>query len=309
VKVNTAHLFTCGEFAELCNTTKATLRHYEKYGILKPVEIRENQYRYYSFEQLYEYDMIRTEILCGKSLKEIRGYLLENNSQTYAENAIENLEKLKNQRRELDRAIAEIECAIVRENRMALADLELDIPGIMFINQSIPIVVTEIGPMVSVASSAFADAARTHLRFCEDELNTSRFPWGYMVKNYSGNPLDQAQIAYYYSIYPFPDISIAAKDRLCTIQPGAYASIRCASENYNAETAYEKLHRYIQDHGYQIGDDFYETRIYCGDQKGSVGKYATQISIALKDFAVGPQRGVGITREELRKGSYDTGTC
>ena len=43
-------VFTTGEFAKLCNTTKETLFHYDKIGILKPKFIKRNGYRYYSAE-------------------------------------------------------------------------------------------------------------------------------------------------------------------------------------------------------------------------------------------------------------------
>ena len=40
-----------GEFARLCHTTKETLFHYDREGILKPRHVSGNGYRRYGLEQ------------------------------------------------------------------------------------------------------------------------------------------------------------------------------------------------------------------------------------------------------------------
>ena len=306
MKGKEAHLFTCGEFAQLCGTTKATLRHYEKYGLLLPAVIRENQYRYYSFDQLYQYDLIRTEILCGKSLTQIRDYLQGREDKSFAENAIENLESLKARRRELDRVIAEIECAIVRENRMAMWELSLGEPAVQYLNQSVPVVTTLIGPVGETTAAQLAQAAREHLRLCEEELNTSRFPWGQMVLGASAVP-GQEGTAYYYSIYPFADISVAARDRLYIVPAGAYACVRYPSGEYRPQAAYQALARFAREKGYRLGEPALESGVFA--QGSGAGRCVTQLAVALRDFPTAPHRGQELSRGQLRAGYYDTGTC
>lgn len=51
-------LFTSGEFAKFCNTTKDTLFHYDDINLLKPAKIATNGYRYYSANQAFLFDMI-----------------------------------------------------------------------------------------------------------------------------------------------------------------------------------------------------------------------------------------------------------
>lgn len=51
-------LFTSGEFAKFCNTTKDTLFHYDDINLLKPAKIAPNSYRYYSANQAFLFDMI-----------------------------------------------------------------------------------------------------------------------------------------------------------------------------------------------------------------------------------------------------------
>ncbi len=64
--------FTTGEFAALCGTTKATLFHYDKIGVLCPVRDPENNYRYYTDKQVSAFDAISSLTEIGTSLAEIR---------------------------------------------------------------------------------------------------------------------------------------------------------------------------------------------------------------------------------------------
>ena len=60
--------FTTGEFAKVCGTTKETLFHYDRIGLLKPQVIGQNRYRYYAAKQFYRYDLIDTLKMAGCSL-------------------------------------------------------------------------------------------------------------------------------------------------------------------------------------------------------------------------------------------------
>lgn len=60
-----------GEFSRLCKTTKATLFHYEKLGLLKPKNVLGNGYRRYGIEQFFDFDTIAILKETGSSLEEI----------------------------------------------------------------------------------------------------------------------------------------------------------------------------------------------------------------------------------------------
>ena len=68
-------LLKTAEFARLCATTKETLFHYDKVGVLKPVKVHANGYRYYKTEQFFLFSLISTLARSGVSLAEIRGLL------------------------------------------------------------------------------------------------------------------------------------------------------------------------------------------------------------------------------------------
>ena len=65
--------FTVSDFAKVSRTTKDTLLHYDKIGLLSPI-LRDgnNNYRYYSIGQLAVVNVIRTLQALGMSLAEIK---------------------------------------------------------------------------------------------------------------------------------------------------------------------------------------------------------------------------------------------
>ena len=67
-------LFSVNEFAKFSRTTKETLRHYDRIGLLTPVSRGANNYRYYSSGQLAVVNVIRTFQALGMTLDEIKNY-------------------------------------------------------------------------------------------------------------------------------------------------------------------------------------------------------------------------------------------
>lgn len=65
-----------GEFAKLCDTKISVLRHYDKEGVLLPNYVDSmTGYRYYSKEQVQNFQRIKVLSRAGFSLKEIREVL------------------------------------------------------------------------------------------------------------------------------------------------------------------------------------------------------------------------------------------
>ena len=66
-------LLSISDFAEFSRTTRDTLLHYDRIGLLSPVLRGDNNYRYYSSSQLAIVNVIRTFQQLGMSLDDIRG--------------------------------------------------------------------------------------------------------------------------------------------------------------------------------------------------------------------------------------------
>ncbi len=61
-----------GEFARLCHTTKETLLHYDRKGLLRPDHVSGNGYRRYGMKQFFDFDLISLLKETGSTLEDIR---------------------------------------------------------------------------------------------------------------------------------------------------------------------------------------------------------------------------------------------
>lgn len=74
-------LMKSGEFAALCQTTKETLRHYDRIGLLVPAAVSESGYKLYSPLQLVDFALVSSLQGAGCSLGEVGRYLREPSSE------------------------------------------------------------------------------------------------------------------------------------------------------------------------------------------------------------------------------------
>lgn len=96
-----SHFMTTGEFAQLCRTTKATLFHYDEIGILKPLYVASNGYRYYDVKQFFVFEAITIFKETGSSLREIHQQMRNNNHQKLVALLDEKLDLLEKEQRRL----------------------------------------------------------------------------------------------------------------------------------------------------------------------------------------------------------------
>lgn len=96
-------VFTTGQFAKLHNINKRTLHYYDEIGILSPVYVGENGYRYYTYMQSLQLENILALREIDMSIEEIKEYTLNPNSEDFirlaGEKIIsidETIKKLKN---------------------------------------------------------------------------------------------------------------------------------------------------------------------------------------------------------------------
>ncbi len=94
-------LYTAGEFAKLCGTTKSTLFVYDKKGLLKPAITGENGYRYYKAEQHVAFFAIKSLQFAGTSLSEISKILNINDKEKLYSTLEKNRSVLAKQQLEL----------------------------------------------------------------------------------------------------------------------------------------------------------------------------------------------------------------
>lgn len=76
-------LFSIGEFIKLCHTTRETLYHYEKQGLLKPLTDPNNGYRSYTPHDYYTFMLIAHLTKIGFSLHEVKEFLPDQTLNNY----------------------------------------------------------------------------------------------------------------------------------------------------------------------------------------------------------------------------------
>ena len=70
---------TIGRMARLNHISEQTLRLYDRMGLLSPVRVGENGYRYYDMRQCAQLDMIQYMKSLGMSLKDIKMHMEDKN--------------------------------------------------------------------------------------------------------------------------------------------------------------------------------------------------------------------------------------
>lgn len=142
--LNTDKLFTIGQFAKLHGINKKTLMWYDEVGLLKPAVIKDNGYRYYTYQQssLLEAILLLREL--NVSITEIKGFLLNRSA--------DSLEKLMADKiREVDDTITHL-----RAIRAVMSAKKQDMSAIRNLNLSEFSIVekTEAHYLATVATTA-----------------------------------------------------------------------------------------------------------------------------------------------------------
>lgn len=82
-----------GDFSKLCKTTIKTLRYYDEVGLLKPVFVDENGYRYYEVSQLNDLAKILELRGLDMSITDIKKFLTSNSQSDFLTSHLSMLEK------------------------------------------------------------------------------------------------------------------------------------------------------------------------------------------------------------------------
>lgn len=97
-------LVKTGDFAQICDTTRHTLIHYDLIGILKPKYVAETGYRYYGADEFLRFETIRALVDSGFSLEEVAGLLSSRSPEALEEAVRDQLVSLQEKMSQLERS-------------------------------------------------------------------------------------------------------------------------------------------------------------------------------------------------------------
>ena len=168
------YCITAGEFAKMCQTTRDTLRYYERQGILVPKKNPVNGYHYYSYAQISSYYFIRTFRGLDCSVGDIKEYLLGGEEIRFDEFVEQQYDKLLLMRQELDRKIRTIAGTRQILDQIRIADQGH--PVIREIGVSWYFIFTEVISKPATSSGEIEKDIRRHLKRCDNNFREKIIP-------------------------------------------------------------------------------------------------------------------------------------
>ena len=192
------YCITAGEFAKMCQTTRDTLRYYERQGILVPKKNPVNGYHYYSYAQISSYYFIRTFRELDCSVGDIKEYLLGGEEVRFDAFVDQQYDRLLMMRRELDRKIHTIAGTRKILDQIRIADVGK--PVIRKVEHSLYLMLTEVRSSPATSSGEIAEDICRHLKCCEIP-DVQAFPMGSAI----GKEVFMKGIYSYKNVFSFAD--------------------------------------------------------------------------------------------------------
>ena len=109
-------LMRSGEFAKICGTTKETLRHYERIGLLSPLCVMDNGYKLYAPSQIVDFMVIASLKAAGCALEEVKEVISSDNPETMTKVFLEKIDEISKKQAQLERSKLLLEGTVSRLN-------------------------------------------------------------------------------------------------------------------------------------------------------------------------------------------------
>ncbi len=264
-------LYKIGDISKLYNVSNDILRYYEKIGLLIPDTRGENGYRYYSENQLWKLNNIRSLRSLGVSLEEITDFL-NNRSIKKTEDMLEfqlkkideNLEQLLSLKKELE---------LKKENIKYFKNFsQYGIPQIEFLSQR----------YILLKKGNFKDENEINLELKKlkkksDEDNDFIFTESEIGTIIKFDEWSRGNYSNYIGTFVVID---KEKDEI--LKEGYYLKYFFRGDYTNIEKHYKKLKKYILENNYRVTGniiELYHIEMHITENKN---EYVTEIQIPLE---------------------------
>lgn len=267
--------FSIGEMAKLHNTTIKTLRYYDEIGLLKPIQIdQNNSYRYYSTEQFEQLNTIQYLKEIGFTLKKIKRHLdhrdidgflaLLEKQKTLTENKIKELERVN---RKFQNRIEDIRTAREIKNLGVATIKEMKERRIVRLMEKIT---TE--PEMEVSLRQLENMAN---------MNASIFIGG-VGHTIGMDHVIKSKFDEYNSIFILIEEEDIQNSLVTTFREGKYACINYRGDHHNSSPYYKILLDFIKENELHITGDSIERTIIDHYISKDKEDYLTEIQIPVK---------------------------
>ena len=239
-------LLSISDFAAYCGTTRQTLQYYDRIGLLKPIQLGEQGYRYYHPLQSHEVRMIRSFQGSGSSLEEVKEIL--NFSSL---DALDDWVSLKQEdfAQELKRIKREMEFLSRYRAFLGLArDNPLDVPTLFSISQPLRFHVIPFDEPVELYSDYYFDMLVRYGEYCKTHNTIQEYPYYFFVSESEM----RGKLRFSKMLCMPEDMQVQTQDTLLA-PAGQILMMRCHPDRNRKEDsrkyAYETMFRFLEEHG------------------------------------------------------------
>lgn len=285
------YCISAGVFARMCQTTRDTLRYYEKQGILVPKKSEKNGYHYYSYAQISSFYFISTFRGLGCSVEDIKEYLLGGEEVRFDGFVDRQYAVLLKQKRELERRIG-----IIGNTRKLLEQIRRNDTGKPELYEQPEIFRLKVTKVLSDPATSFSEIStdiHRHLKAC-DHPRVQAFPMGAAI----GREDFQKGQYVYREVFSFADEQ-AAGSGIREI-PGIRTVVMvCREKDGDIRLAYQKIRNYLKEQALQLSSDLYSLSIVNVIDPNAERKYLKYIIACVEPVKSMSERhrGLKITRK------------
>lgn len=285
------YCISAGAFAKMCQTTRDTLRYYEKQGILVPKKSEKNGYHYYSYAQISSYYFISTFRGLGCSVEDIKEYLLGGEEVRFDGFVDRQYAALLMQQRELERRIG-----IIGNTRKLLEQIRKNDTGKPELYEQPEIFrlkVTKVLSDPATSCSEISTDIHRHLKECAHP-GIQAFPMGASI----GREDFQKEQYVYREVFSFADAQASGPG--IRELPGRLTVVMvCREKDGDIRIAYQKIRNYLQEQALQLSSDLYSLSIVNVIDPNAERKYLKYIIACVEPVKSISERyrGLKITRK------------
>lgn len=271
------YCITAGEFAKMCQTTRDTLRYYERQGILVPKKNPVNGYHYYSYAQISSYYFIRTFRSLDCSVGDIKEYLLGGEEIRFDEFVEQQYDKLLQMRQELDRKIRTIVGTRQILDQIRIADQGH--PVIRKIDHPWYFILTKVTSNPATSSGEIEKDIRRHLKRCDDP-GIQAFPMGASIAKEQFLRGDYT----YKNVFSFTEEGYRNKEDIVAMEPGEYLAAVCRESDGDIRDTYREIKDLMKKEAKQFDSDIYSLSIVNVIDPNEERKYLKYIFAKVKQI-------------------------
>lgn len=264
-------LLTTGQMAKLHKTTKRLLQYYDEIGLFSPSIKSDNEYRYYSYEQSPELEIILSLSELGMKLSEIKDYL---NSRS-PENLCFLLREKQNLLREKLKNLQLIDQMLSNHINNVEQSFQLPFNSIYNEYQQEELLLATPETTEDSIESIYKTISGTLIN--TDERHLYCHIYGSILPKSSWQNQDYTTYIRYYFKTVAPSVGMS----LLKKPAGNYLCINWHGNWDTLKNAYSILVKYAKDHGITLTGDAYEDTIVDGFAVQNENEYVTKIMIKI----------------------------